>query len=336
MRWEAWHWAEVYKIAPECPTLEVLAERLSHQWGRVITKQQLSMAHSRALKAGRVSRALGSVLGAQKAPQARSEASGCLVSDDVIGPDTVTYYEPPEAPPPGSVSAFGLWSDLHIGSDDCNERAIREFQKICADHGVKNMLCSGDWCDGTYTKRGGQHEQNYVGLDSQISATLDLLDQRIGVRHWLIDGNHEHTFYTAGGSRPGEHLEAAAIANGRSDIRFLGYPKAQVELRGIKFELVHYKRGVRRAHVLHLQNRSDASLPDVLVGGHYHIDDCTRARGVKCIQPGAFQNETDFMMGSEAHPTGGGILWVKHTERGNVFWYAFFEFDRQGNFIGRS
>jgi 2',3'-cyclic-nucleotide 2'-phosphodiesterase (5'-nucleotidase family) len=83
-------------------------------------------------------------------------------------------------------------------------------------------------------------------------------------------------------------------------------------------------------------NRSDDSLPDVLVGGHYHIDDCTRARGVKCIQPGAFQNETDFMAGSEAHPTGGGILWVQTGEWGRVYWYAFFEFNRQGEYIGNT
>jgi predicted phosphodiesterase len=228
-------------------------------------------------------------------------------------------------PAVGETSVFLLWADLHVGSDNCDHEAIRRLQDIAVLHGAQHALLAGDWCDGSYTKRGGQHEQTHVGLDKQVDATLDLLDPRL--EHWVIDGNHEHTFYVAGGARPGEALEAIARQEGRPEIHFLGYPKAQAMIRGILFELVHYKRGVRRAPIAHLQGRSDRTLPDVLVGGHYHIYDLTHARGVLCIQPGALQCETDFMAGSEIHPLGGVLLHVYHGERGPMYWTTFVDLE---------
>ena len=118
------------------------------------------------------------------------------------------------------------------------------------------------------------------------------------------------------------YIERAALEVGRSDIHAVGMSHGTVRISGLPtIELVHYNRGKRAAHIDWLAGRPDATLPDLLVGGHYHLmlDDpyFRGAHVTRCLQPGSFQRETWFMSGSrDDHPMGGWMVWCQRAAAG--------------------
>ncbi len=322
-----------------------IAARLNHEWGTDISKSAILSVWSRKHKAGEIEhsfRAAGpyganfhSLLDGDtdvhRCPTAAVSKMEKATAASVTKCTHLSASIDDSTPPESGWSVFGLWADLHVGSKFTDYDGIRSVQAYGARAGVTDWFCAGDWCDGSYSSRGGEHEQIYVGLDSQVSATLDLLDQRPGVRHHIIDGNHEHRYFVRGGTRSGDHLAQSGHACGRSDIFAHGYVVAQVKVQGVTVEMVHYARGVESAPEKWLADRPDSDLPDVLVGGHYHIHSQKVVRGVECIQPGSFQ-ESDFMRGSRPHRIGAVIIYVQHLHNGQKRYLT--EFVRSGQKFG--
>jgi len=292
-----------------------IAKRLNHEWGTTITRDSILAVWVRQVKLGVFDSAFRDagpcniVAEEPAAPVAghRTPTAEFAAVTKRTHLSTSTDVSEPES----GWSVFGLWADLHVGSIFADYDGIKSVQAYGAKCGVTDWFLAGDWNDGAYPGRGGEQEQCYIGLDSQVSATIDLLDQRPGQRHHIIDGNHGHRYKVLAGVRAGRHLQDSAIANGRSDIIYHGYKAAQATVRGLCVEMVHYTRGVKNAAEQWLQDRSDARLPDILVGGHYHIHLEEMVRGVRTVQPGSFQ-ESDFMRNGKRHRIGCVIMYIQH------------------------
>jgi hypothetical protein len=231
---------------------------------------------------------------------------------------------------------IGATADIHEGSANCDRRAFREFQRDLYAAGGRVHVCAGDAIDGTYSSRGGQHEQTAVGIEAQTGHLLEDLEQRPGLSHWILGGNHGYTYTkSAGVVSADRYIERAALEMGRSDVHAVGMSNGTVEITGYPcIELVHHNRGKRAAHVDWLAARDNDTLPDVLIGGHYHLGICDPDyRGVWCGQPGTFQVETWFMSGSrDRHPIGG---WLLESKRDGARWRHRAEFWKPTETLGR-
>ena len=301
MRWTKERFSEAIDVLSVSHTLYDAAEVLTSRWGSPVSKDALHMAF------GRQGRKAGAYLSSQK-PES-------LVVDYKTE-DNWEYSESSGAIVNGWM-CLAFSADWHVGSKHCAETAILGWQRFLYAAGARTHFIAGDWSEGAYYSRGGQHSLTEVGIDAQVSKTLELLEQRPGLVHYYIDGNHDKTFGHQVGCEAGEYLESSAIAMGRSDIKYLGYQSGRTEIGGIDVELVHYRRGVYMAPSKYLANRPDSDLPDILCGGHYHIDDVKSIRNVLCIQPGSFQYETPFMAGTRIHPTGGRLVWINFLQSGH-------------------
>lgn len=231
---------------------------------------------------------------------------------------------------------IGATADIHEGSANCDRRAFREFQRDLYAAGGRVHVSAGDCIDGTYSSRGGQHEQTAVGIEAQTSQLLEDLEQRPGLVHYILGGNHGYTFSKAAGTCSADvYIERAAVEMGRSDVKAVGMSNGTIEVSGYpRIELIHHNRGKRAAHVDWLAGRHDDTLPDILVGGHYHLGICDPDyRGVACFQPGTFQAETWFMSGSrDRHPIGG---WFIEAKRAPLRWRTRYEFWKPTETLGR-
>lgn len=261
-------------------------------------------------------------------------------------------YVPPEpmrgetrvVAPPGAEQAFGVISDLHIGSKYCLEEQLRDFViRAHKDHGVTQFFGPGDNLDGVY--RHSRWEESYHGFEAQAGRMAFVLpgkkDGLKGVRYDMIAGNHDETHEKDNGMDVCRAIEDVFRRNGRDDLRMHGHRGAYLRYapkggRGVLVELWHPLGGgayaVSYKIQRHVEEYGVGRKPDFLLVGHFHQQAYVVRRGVHGFLSGTFHGDGSgfgkALGGSQA--IGAWIVKFRQTPQGTVrevspTWTSYYE-----------
>ncbi|MEF8756634.1 MAG: DNA-directed DNA polymerase II small subunit [Halobacteriales archaeon] len=264
-----------------------------------------------------------------------ADDSGIAFVDDVHFPDVPRTFEPSTAD--RSVSA-ALISDVHIGSVDFVEAAWDRFvdwlHRPAADE-VEYLLIAGDMVEGIGVYPGQQEELTIEDVYDQYEAFSELLKDVPGdVEIVMIPGNHDAVRLAE--PQPGFDEELRSIMSAH-DATITGNPSV-VTLEGIDVLMYH---GVSLDELIAEFPESSASyehpheamyhllkkrhlapeyggrmriapeerdylvideVPDVLHAGHVHKLGVGNYHGVRVINSGAWQSQTEFQQSVNLQP----------------------------------
>jgi predicted phosphodiesterase len=196
----------------------------------------------------------------------------------------------------GKQHRVAVVADTHLCSQ---EEALPELDlayDMFADQGIREVWHAGDIVDGLGIYRGQNAEVTKHTLDMQIEYASEHYPMRDGITTRLIGGNHD---LQGEAGRVGLDL-AAAIANRRDDIEYLGPWSAYIDLHGgATVHLLHGGGGMSYSYSYKAQRLTEGySLgrkPRILVPGHWHVRADMQSRGVQVLFPGCFQWRSPFM-----------------------------------------
>ena len=210
------------------------------------------------------------------------------------------------APLTGRVYQFGVISDSHLCSkyarQDVLEDAYDEFEALS----IKDVFHCGNIIDGhTHFNR---FELHCHGITDQAHYLLDHYPQRPGITTHFVTGTcHEGWWYKREGLDVGRYLNMEAQGRGRTDLHYLGFQEADVELLDPKTKLSSILRvmhpGGGSSYALSyasqkiIESLQGGEKPAVLLCGHFHKAIYHTVRNVHCIQAGCAQDQTPWMRG---------------------------------------
>lgn len=198
----------------------------------------------------------------------------------------------------GSRFKLGVCSDLHFGSKYTMREQLEEYARSAYAQGVRVFVVAGDLLDGCY--KHGMWELSHHGWDEQARDAFESLPRLDGAVWYVIDGNHDATFWDQTGAVSGERLQDYFASRGRSDLIYLGHREGNLTIRmagvqrPIAVQLWHPRPGKSYALSYQLQKRVEAyapgTKPDVLVAGHWHTCVYLESRGIHALAAGCFQS----------------------------------------------
>lgn len=214
---------------------------------------------------------------------------------------------------------FGLMGDTHFNSKYIQLTYLNEYYQICNSLGVKDIYHSGDIDEGEQMRIGHQYECYTQGADDHVNEILARYPKYDGMTTHFITGNHDSSIYKKCGTDIGK-----TIANGRSDLHYLGRDWAKISLTpNCILELRHPWDGGAYALSYRPQKMIESmdadSKPNILAIGHYHKLAYLFYRNVHCFLTGCFQSQTPFIRGRgmSVH-IGGWIVTVDVDSLGHV------------------
>jgi predicted phosphodiesterase len=221
---------------------------------------------------------------------------------------------------------FGFTADNHLGSKHERLDVLNALYDLFAAEGVTAVFNGGNWIEGQ--SRFNQHDIKVYGLESQLRYFIDNYPQRPGITTYYVAGDdHEGWWQQREQINIGETLEAKAIRAGRTDLRYLGYVEADVQLRAkagsTAMRVMHGGGGAAYAYSYVLQKQVESfqggEKPAILMMGHHHKFDYCYPRNVHAFMPGCTEDQSIFMRKKkiEAH-VGGVIGWLKQGDDGAV------------------
>jgi predicted phosphodiesterase len=209
----------------------------------------------------------------------------------------------------GLTLRLGVVSDTHLGSQKQQLTYLRMFYRRAADRGVKIILHGGDLCDGDGRVYPGQQYDLFVhGYRKQLDYIAEHYPRQEGVTTYVIAGNHDWSFYQRGGADI-----LAALAERRSDIRYLGPMSARLNFDGITVQLIHLKSGLTYARSYRLQKVIEQMAPEqktnmLFAGDRHSWAHIPQYRNVYGWQLGCFQAQTEYEKRLGLFPEIGGII----------------------------
>ena len=198
-------------------------------------------------------------------------------------------------------------ADTHFGSRSAKLYELDKFLDYAANEGAEIVFHSGDWLDGNNVYKGQQYEQSFISYDEQIGLFKDKFPFKKFKKIYLIDGNHDYSFYKSIGKCAGRDI-ADDIAN----VEYLGAMSGMVRINGILIEGWHGSgsAGYSKDYKLlkRIESYQSGNKPRVLFVGHWHASLNMTARNVTAFQSGCFQGESAFTRQLGLNPTVGG--WI--------------------------
>lgn len=214
---------------------------------------------------------------------------------------------------------FAIMGDTQLGSKYAQLTYLHEFYNLCETEGVKDVYHVGDITDGLKMRVGHEYELYTVSADDMRDEVIKNYPRREGITTHFITGNHDASIYKQVGYDIGR-----AIANARSDMKYLGKDCAVVNLTPqCTLELRHPWDGTAYALSYKVQKMVEAmesdSKPNILAVGHYHKAEYLFYRNVHVFQTGCFQGQTPFTRGKgiSIH-LGGWIIEVRVDKEGTI------------------
>lgn len=207
----------------------------------------------------------------------------------------------------GNKFKFAAIADTHAGSKVAKWACLEKFMEYAVDQGVELVFHAGDWLDGTNVYKGQQYEQDAISYDEQIGLFKDRFPFKKIKKLYLIDGNHDYSFYKAIGKCAGRDL-----ANDIPNVEYLGAMSGMVRVNGILFENWHGSGSAGYSKDYKLLKRIEAYQsgfkPRILLTGHWHTSLSLMVRNVSGYHCGCFQGESAFTRQLNLNPTIGG--WI--------------------------
>jgi predicted MPP superfamily phosphohydrolase len=214
---------------------------------------------------------------------------------------------------------FGVASDLHFGSKECQITHLKEFAEICRKKGVKYMFVPGDVCAGYNVYPGQQFEVYALSAEEQEESVI--LNLPKGFEYYVIGGNHDYSFIKRGGG----HNPMLSIEAQRSDFHYIGFDDADVPiLPGVDMKMLHPSGGVPYSYSYRLQknveqiayselakiSRNVKDKPSIrfLLSGHLHIQLQSLFGTILGMQCGCFEGQTSYLKRKGLYPTVGGYI----------------------------
>lgn len=234
---------------------------------------------------------------------------------------------------------FGVTSDNHL----CNKHSRLDVLRVAYDHfereGITHVLNAGNWIDGE-ARFNKTELVTAPGMDNQINYLLDKWPARKGITtHFIAGDDHEGWYSQREGIEIGKYLELQARQQGRSDLHYLGYAEADIQLAARHgssvLRLVHPGGGsayaISYTDQKRLESYQGGEKPAVEVVGHYHKFNQGYPREVHTVQCGCTCDQTLFMRKKrlQAH-VGFVVLRLRQNsagivERCAVEWFPFFD-----------
>ena len=214
---------------------------------------------------------------------------------------------------------FGVMSDLHFGSKECQITAMNEFSEICKKEGVKYMFVPGDVFAGYGVYPGQQFEVYAISAEEQEESAIVNLPR--GFQYYMLGGNHDYSFIKRGGG----HNPLLALEAQRDDVHYLGFDDMNVPiLPGVDMKLFHPSGGVPYSYSYRIQktveqiayselskisrNVKNQSTIRFLLCGHLHIQLQALFGTILGMQCGCFEGQTSYLRRKGLFPTVGGYI----------------------------
>lgn len=214
---------------------------------------------------------------------------------------------------------FGVASDLHFGSKECQITHLKEFAEICRKKGVKYMFVPGDVCAGYNVYPGQQFEVYALSAEEQEESVIINLPKNF--EYYVIGGNHDYSFIKRGGG----HNPMLSIEAQRPDFHYIGFDDADVPiLPGVDMKMLHPSGGVPYSYSYRLQknveqiayselskiSRNVKDKPSIrfLLSGHLHIQLQALFGSILGLQCGCFEGQTSYLKRKGLYPTVGGYI----------------------------
>lgn len=213
---------------------------------------------------------------------------------------------------------FGIVSDPHFGSKNCQITALNEFSQIMIKKGVKHVFVPGDLVSGYEVYPGQIHDVYAITAKEQEDTTLRNLP--INLDWYVLGGNHDYSFVKKSG-----YNIISSISNKRSDIHYLGFDNAIVPiLKNVDLMMVHPSGGVPYSISYRLQKNIEqitiSELQNVVRGvkdkptirfvllGHLHVQMQAMFGSIWGAQCGTFEGQTNYLKRKGLIPCLGG--WI--------------------------
>lgn len=215
---------------------------------------------------------------------------------------------------------FGVLSDTHFGSPQCDIEHIEAFYTTAYNCGIRTFFHAGDWTDGVDVYKGHimelSREGGLLGFDRQLNCLMEYYPKYNDAVTYGIIGNHDESYIKKMGANP-LHL----ISSFRDDIKCIGNYQSVVRINGEFHINLHHKGG--RVHMqkpeITLRNmafekdekmrRMGIPFLDLLVVGHYHTRAFVETTGVrKAMMAGGFQKATSLVKQHGFVPFLGGFI----------------------------
>ena len=243
----------------------------------------------------------------------------CDEKSIILSTDMTSEGEEIEAPLEDKEIIFGVASDLHFGSKECQITALKEFCEICRKQGVKYIFVPGDVCAGYKVYPGQQFEVYALSAKEQEESVI--VNLPYGFEWYMLGGNHDYSFIKRGGG----HNPLLAIEASRSDVHYVGFDEAEIPiLPGVDMRLWHPTGAVPYSYSYKLQKaleqiayselaniiRETKQKPSVrfLLAGHLHVQLQALFGPIFAAQCGCFEGRTSLLKRLGLHPTVGGYI----------------------------
>lgn len=197
---------------------------------------------------------------------------------------------------------FGVAGDKHLCNMhsrlDCMALAYRLFKS----EGIDTVYDTGNWIDGEC--RFNKGELLVHGLDAQIDYWIDNHPREEGITTYYVAGDdHEGWYQQRECIDIGRHAMLRAQEAGRSDLVYIGYAEALVELKvpgGSRIMMVNHPGGGASYAISYKGQKYVESLqggekPAIILQGHYHKANYGYPREVHTIDTGTMCDQTLFM-----------------------------------------
>ena len=187
---------------------------------------------------------------------------------------------------------FGVCGDTHLCSKYQQLSYLNQFYERCKRDQISVIYHTGDILDGEGLYRGHRYELHTLGVDSQVSYTVQNYPREEGIETKFITGNHDLCYYKSMGLDVGR-----LISREREDLIYLGQLAAWVEIApGIQLYLLHPDGGVAYAISYRPQKIAagfvSGEKPNVMLLGHWHQHETLFERNIHIVQTGCFQSQT--------------------------------------------
>ncbi len=215
----------------------------------------------------------------------------------------------------GGWRVFGACGDNHLGSHHERLDVLNALYDIYEKEGVTQVFNTGNWIEGEM--RLNHHDVKVFGLDDQVNYMLDKYPQRPGITTYFIAGDDHEGWYQRNNRMViGAHVERMARERGRSDLIYLGYVEADVELQAKNgscwMKVMHPGGGSAYAHSYAPQKLAESfqggEKPAVLLIGHYHKIEYCFPREIHTVQTGCTVDQSIFMRKCKIQAHVGGTL----------------------------
>lgn len=215
----------------------------------------------------------------------------------------------------GGWRTFGALGDNHLGSYHERLDVLDALYDIYEKEGVSQVFNTGNWIEGEM--RLNHHDVKVFGLDDQINYMLDHYPQRPGITTYFIAGDDHEGWYQRNNRMViGAHLERMARERGRTDLIYLGYVEADIELKAKHgstwMKVMHPGGGSAYAHSYAPQKLAESfqggEKPAVMLIGHYHKIEYCYPREIHTVQTGCTVDQSIFMRKCKIQAHVGGTM----------------------------